>query len=120
MLAEVGRSSWHPECDVRPWGELETRVSGKNLSERSLLALFDAAMGLRVRNSTYHSSLADSPDEISEQTASNDLRKMVEAELLLPKGERRGRYYVASQGVASIMREIRAERPTKDRSDPSA
>jgi hypothetical protein len=77
-------------------------------------------MGLRVRNSTYRSSLADSPDEISEQTASNDLRKMVEAELLIPKGERRGRYYVASQRVASLMRDIRLERPAKDRSDPFA
>jgi Fic family protein len=146
VLAEVGQGSWHPESDARPWvrfmltahlrqartlvtrireserlwGELETLVAGKNLSERSLLALFDAAMGLRVRNSTYRSSLADSPDEISEQTASNDLRKMVEAELLIPKGERRGRYYVASQRVASLMRDIRLERPAKDRSDPFA
>lgn len=146
VLAEVGQGSWRPESDARPWvrfmltahlrqartlvtrireserlwGELETLVAGKNLSERSLLALFDAAMGLRVRNSTYRSSLADSPDEISEQTASNDLRKMVEAELLIPKGERRGRYYVASQRVANLMRDIRVERPAKDRSDPFA
>jgi Fic family protein len=146
VLAEVGQGSWHPESDARPWvrftltahlrqartlvtrireserlwGELETLIAGKNLSERSLLALFDAAMGLRVRNSTYRSSLADSPDEISEQTASNDLRKMVEAQLLIPKGERRGRYYVASQGVANLMRDIRGERPAKDRSDPFA
>jgi Fic family protein len=146
VLAEVGQGSWHPDSDTRPWvrftltahlrqartlvtrireserlwGELEKLVAGKKVSERSLLALFDAAMGLRVRNSTYRSSLADTPDEISEQTASNDLRKLVVAELLVPKGERRGRHYVASQRLASLMSAIRAERPAKDRSDPFA
>jgi len=38
------------------------------------MALFDAAMGMRVRRVTYRASFAEMEVEMSEQTATRDLR----------------------------------------------
>jgi hypothetical protein len=57
-----------------------------------MLALSDAAFGFRVRNATYRTAA-----EISDPLASRDLRALVDAGLLVPHGERRGRHYVASE-----------------------
>lgn len=81
-------------------------------------ALYDAAFGMRVRNSTYRASFDDGPDEFSDQTASTDLRKMVEADLLQPDGERRGRDYLPSPLLRDVMATVRKEQPLRDGSDP--
>jgi hypothetical protein len=83
--------------------------------------LFDAAIGLRVRNATYRANLEESGEEtITEQTASRDLQRLVRAELLVPSGERRGRFYVAGTSVNQIWREIRSDRDPRDDTDPFA
>lgn len=146
VLAEVGDGNWNPENDARPWLrfsltahlrqartllnrvreserlwlELDGLAAKRGLPERSVNALYDAAFGMRVRNSTYRASFDDGPDEISDQTASTDLRKMVEARLLQPHGERRGRYYLASPELRQVMADVRKERPIRDSSDPFA
>ncbi|SED75121.1 Fic family protein [Amycolatopsis tolypomycina] len=146
VLGEVGGSSWQPRRDARPWvrftltahlrqartmlqrvkesermwAELETLVQGRGLPERSTMALFDAMIGLRVRNATYRSYFEDSPEEITEATASRDLRALVAAGLLEANGEKRGRHYVAKPPLVEIRQRARAARGPKDTADPFA
>jgi hypothetical protein len=83
--------------------------------------MFDTAIGLRVRNATYRKILEESGEEtITEQTATRDFHRLVEAGLLLAAGERRGRYYIANDNVTQIIRRIRADRDPRDDSDPFA
>ncbi|MCX5211497.1 hypothetical protein OG689_19770 [Kitasatospora sp. NBC_00240] len=44
------------EESSRPWVELDTPAARHRLPERTLTAPFDAATGLRVRNSTYRAA----------------------------------------------------------------
>jgi Fic family protein len=97
------------------WGELERIATGKKLPERTIAVLFDAAQDFRVRNSTYR---AIWPDEVSEQTASRDLRLLVNEGLLTPVGEKRGRYYIGSDELRETWRRIRAKRTARDEVDP--
>jgi Fic family protein len=147
VLGEVGHGYWQPENDARPWlrfiltahlrqartmlvrireterlwVNIEKLVEDQHLPERVIPLLLDAAMGLRVRNATYRAGLEESgEDPISEQTASRDLQRLVEAGLLLTSGERRGRFYKASEGVAQIWLTIRSDRDPRNNTDPFA
>jgi Fic family protein len=147
VLAEVGQGSWQPENDTRLWLRfvltahlrqartmlarirdsehlwvgLEKLVEQNRLHERMIPLLFDAAIGLRVRNATYRASMTESGEEpITEQTASRDFQRLIEAGLLTPNGERRGRYYTATPAVAQIWHQIRAHRVARDDADPFA
>jgi Fic family protein len=147
VLSEVGQGSWHPDNDARPWLRfmltahlrqartmlarirdserlwvgLEKLVEQNRLHERMIPLLFDAAVGLRVRNATYRASMEESGEEpITEQTASRDFQRLIEAGLLEPNGERRGRYYTATPVVAQIWHQIRADRVARDNTDPFA
>jgi Fic family protein len=145
VLALVGGGTWQPSRDARPWvrfmltahlrqaqtlqrrvreseglwNELERVREREGLPERSISAMFDAAYGLRVRNATYRAGLADE-EEMTEQTASRDLRQLVEAGLLQAKGERRGRYYLPGEELRALRAQIFQSRNPKDRSDPFA
>lgn len=128
VLSGVGQGSWHPERDARPWlrfclqahfrqaerllrrtrayerlwHELEILAKERSLPERALVALFDAANRWKVRNATYRKAA-----EISENLASRDLKMLADQKLLLPKGEKRGRYYVASERLLAIRDSLR-------------
>ena len=56
--------------------------------------------------------------EITEGTATRDLGKMVEAGLLEPNGEKRGRYYTAAKRIVDIRNEIVHLRNPRDNTDP--
>ena len=73
-----------------------------NLPDRADSALIDAAFGYRVTNQRYRGE-----NEISDVVASRDLRRMTDAGLLVPHGERRGRYYVTSEMLRDIREAIR-------------
>ena len=73
-------------------GEATIRVP-----ERAVPSLFDASAGFRIRNASYRASA-----DVSELVASRDLRTLVEAGLLEPRGERRGRFYRRGQRLADI------------------
>lgn len=146
ILAKVGGGSWQPSRDARPWVrycltahlrqartvlarvkeserlwlELEQMRQQLGLPERSLVALYDAAVGFRVRNGVYRATFLDTPDEITEQVASRDFKQLTDAGLLVPHGERRGRFYTASPKLRAIQAEIRASRDPRDNSDPFA
>ncbi len=132
VLATVGKGSWHPQTDTRPWirfnltahyrqastllrrtrmisklwDELEREIKNKGLPDRVIYALSDAAMGYRVRSAHYR-HLAD----VSKIVASRDLRALVGAGLLMASGERRGRLYTASDAIRAIAIKIRSEEP---------
>jgi Fic family protein len=117
VLSEVGAGSWHPERDARPWVRycltahfrqastlvaradvlqqlwevLEDQATTMGLPPRTIPALAEAALGLRVRNSTYRKSA-----DVSNTVASRDLKALSDAGLLVPEGEKRGRCYIAS------------------------
>jgi len=136
VLQQVGGETWDPKRDARPWvrfcleahfiqasrvlrrveesEEIWTRLEvvcpGKRLSERMLSALFDATVGLRVRNASYRSALKMWDEEISNQAATDDLRAMVNAGLLQRFGARRGTFYLAADPLKAIWDEVRTSR----------
>jgi hypothetical protein len=136
VLAQVGHGSWNPGMDARPWvrfcleahyiqaasvlrrvreseqiwSEVDDLRSGAKLPERAMAALFDAAIGIRVRNSSYRAAVEGWAEPISAQVATDDLRAMVRAELLLRRGAKRGAVYEASERVAAIRARVRSGR----------
>ncbi|HZM79371.1 MAG TPA: Fic family protein [Candidatus Limnocylindrales bacterium] len=146
ILAEVGKGSWQPHNDTRPWVryvlrahlrqamtllrrvresertwiQLEDIVDKRSLPGRTIHALFDASINFRVRNSTYRGVLRQNGEEITEQTASRDLKQLVDLGLLVPDGERRGRHYVAGEPIRQIRRNVITSRDPRDDTDPFA
>lgn len=151
VLAEIGRGRWNPQRDARPWvrfcleahyiqamsvlrrvreseriwGELEALVESHRLPARSLAALFDATIGLRVRNSGYRATLKTWDEEISNQVATIDLRGMVRSGLLEQRGKSRGSYYVGGPPLVEMRKRISQGRQPIDTStlftsEPSA
>lgn len=144
VLAEVGQGGWHPENDTRPWvrfclvahqrqartllrrvheseelwDALSRLVTEKHVPERTVGGLFDAAIGFRLRRSTYRSAVLSSEGtELTDLTASRDLKALVDAGLLVPRGEKRGRIYVAGPAVRDEWEAIRARRPKESNDD---
>lgn len=103
---------------VRESGEIWTRLEGlckeKRLPQRMLSALFDATVGMRVRNSSYRTALKMWNEEISNQGATDDLRAMVNAGLLERFGARRGTYYQAADPLKAIWEDVRRHRTAID------
>ncbi|HYA80397.1 MAG TPA: hypothetical protein VED87_05660, partial [Methylocystis sp.] len=79
------------------------------LPERMHMVLFDAALGFRVTNPRHR---ADA--EISEVLASRDLKRLTEIGLLLPFGEKRGRFYRASDVLKEARMQTRVSRQISD------
>ena len=67
------------------WSELEAELARRKLDERMIDALYEAALGFKVRSARYRVAA-----EISNQVAAKDLRALVQQGVLIPKGERRG------------------------------
>lgn len=135
-LAQVARGHWTPENDARPWvrfcleahyiqalsvlrrvresewiwQQLDELVSEHRLPPRASDALFDASLGLKIRNGGYRASLESWGEEVSAQTATNDLRSMVKAGLLVQHGSKRGAFYVAAPKVSEIRMTARQNR----------
>jgi len=135
VLAEVAAGSWQPDCDTRPWIRfcltahhrqvqtalrralaaeglwvmLEEITAARGLPMRVVGPLYDAINGLRLRNSTYRASVRSAEGvDISDQTASRDLRSLVEVEMLTAHGERRGRTYTQGASIAGLGNRVRA------------
>ena len=130
VLAQTGEGSWHPRNSTRAWiqfnltahfrqattlvmrtrvmdllwQELELMISRRGLPERLTFAVADGAIGYRVRNSSYR-NLA----ELNDITASRDLKAAVDAGLLVPTGERRGRIYMGSPELLALVDKLRLE-----------
>jgi Fic family protein len=147
VLEDVGAGAWHPDRDARPWvrfcmrahylqatttmrrrEEIEslwnqcvTLTEENRLPERCAAGLMDAAIGVRIRRKVYGSSVATAMgEEISDLTASRDLKSMVDLGLLDAVGERRGRYYLAGEILTQLREQVRMDRPPKSSEDPFA
>jgi Fic family protein len=145
VLGDVGQGSWQPGNDARPWvrfclrahflqartllqrrEEIETLwlacfdlIDKNGLPERCTAALMDAAYGFRVRRRSYQNAANISlGEDVSDVTASRDLKAMVQKGLLEPVGERRSRHYLASDELKAIREEIRARRAPREERDP--
>jgi Fic family protein len=138
ILSDVGAGTWHPERDAGPWirfnlrahhmqaqtvldrvreaeelwARLAALTASRAMPERFILALYQAALGLRVRRTAYQDEAA-----VESATAGRDLRILTQAGLIVARGETRGRYYVGSEEVRNIYRELRTSRPRR-LSDP--
>ena len=145
VLSEVGQGSWHPENSARPWIRFMLRahyrqawtiqrrihetedlydsitqiVDRHSLPSRVTGALADAARGRRLRRSIYaHLVELTDGDPISDLSASRDLKVMVDAGILAPKGAGRGRTYHGTEELRRLWIDIRADRPPKANDDP--
>ena len=132
VLATVGAGRWQPERDTRAWirfcltahfrqattlmrrarvmhrlwDAVEQRATQIGLPDRTVVVLAEAALGLKARNATYRKNA-----DVSENLASRDLKQLVGAGLLVAKGERRGRYYVASSELRDMGQQADAGEP---------
>jgi len=88
---------------------IEALIERKGVHERSIIPLFDAALGMRVTNSRYQREA-----DVSVHIATRDLRSLVEVGLLEPKGEKRGRHYSGSPELKTHRSETRVRRPMPD------
>ncbi len=135
ILAAVGGGSWQPERDARPWirfcltahyrqagtllrrsrelerlwSLLEQEVARRGLPERMIPALADGALGHRIRNSIYRSAA-----DVSDQVAGRDLKTLVDQGLLMSKGEKRGRFYMASPFLRELRDRVREKKGIED------
>jgi Fic family protein len=133
VLAQVGRGSWQPGNNATPWlrfilrahhmqaqtvigrlaeashiwAELDALADENGLPERSVAALYDGALGLRIRRASYVRRTG-----VEERTATRDLQLLVDAGLLVAHGERRGRTYAASDRLREVRAAARRERPS--------
>jgi len=146
VLGQVGQGSWQPSNDTRPWirfmltahmrqartmlirvreaerlwVSLDQLAERYAFPERVIPVMFDAAMGLRVRNATYRAELAESGETVSPQTAQRDLQRLVTAGLLVTSGENRARVYLGGEELLRLRQEMVAARDPRDDSDPFA
>lgn len=130
VLAEVGQGGWNPQRDPMPWikfsltahyrqannllrrltdiskmwAGLEKETKIRKLNERVIFALADAALGLKVRNPNYRNQVG-----VSNQIAKNDLKALADANLLIPEGEKRGRYYTAGPVLHDLRKSTKTE-----------
>lgn len=145
VLGEVGQGAWHPENDARPWVrfcltahyrqaqtllrrlrafeelwlEAKDIVTRRRLPERAIGPIAEAAYGIRIRRATYISNVETTWGErVPELTASRDLRALVNAGLLTPIGDTRGRHYVGSDDLKALWTEVRGRHPREENDDP--
>ncbi len=134
VLKAVGAGAWHPERDALPWVRFcltahyrqtltvlrrvreaqrfwlvaEREVERAKLPERCIAPLSHCLSGRALRNATYRGL-----EDVSEQVASRDLKQMVDAGILKPHGEKRGRYYSPAERLreehGQIKKSLRAQ-----------
>jgi len=96
-LAQAHRILWATSQLDKLWDEAIRLGAERGIPERALQPVVDATIGLRIRNSSYRKFA-----NISENLASRDLKQLVDAKLLVPSGEKRGRVYVASKELEEL------------------
>jgi Fic family protein len=145
LLGEVGQGHWNPKRDARPWLRFcltahyhQARTQLRRIEETERLyaacaeiadrhglpdrvtgVLVEAAYGLRLTHSTYK-TLVDltAGETVSTLTTSRDLRALVDAKLLQPIGQTRGRYYLGEPSLLAERRRVQAGRTPKETNDP--
>jgi Fic family protein len=132
VLARVGQGRWNPHSDALPWirfcltahyrqartarrrlefisvigSEIEQELARRGLPDRAAVSLTNAAFGLRLRNESYRRDA-----DVSQVVASRDLKALVEAKLIVPHGEKRGRSYEAGAWLLGLRQRFRDASP---------
>lgn len=131
ILAEVGQGRWNPQNDALPWIRfclkahyqqantlirrmdeyedlfdiIDEIVHRHDLHDRSAIPLFDCALGIRMTNSRYQKEA-----DVSQHVAGRDLKALTDLELLIPHGEKRGRYYSAGEALQTARSKVRRQK----------
>ena len=95
---------------------MDVLAARKGFPDRVVVALVNCALRptMAFRSERYRSSA-----DVSANVASRDLRLLCDRGLLIPRGERRGRRYFASEELKTIRDNVREER-TLEKEDPFA
>ena len=135
VLADVGQGAWNPANDALPWvrfclkahyqqantvirrheeyealfSSIESLMERQKLNERMIIPLFNSALGMRVTNARYQKET-----EESSHVAGRDLKALADLALLVPHGEKRGRYYTAGTELREAREAARRSRPIQD------
>ncbi|MDE0050126.1 MAG: Fic family protein [Rhodospirillales bacterium] len=135
VLADVGQGAWNPANDALPWvrfclkahyqqantvirrheeyealfSSIETLVERHRLNERMAVPLFNAAVGMRITNARYQKETDEST-----HVAGRDLKALADLALLVPHGEKRGRYYTAGTALREAREAARRSRAVRD------
>ena len=135
VLADVGQGAWNPANDALPWvrfclkahyqqaatvirrheeyealfASIEIIVERHRLNERMAVPLFNAAVGMRLTNARYQKET-----EVSTHVAGRDLKALADLALLIPHGEKRGRYYTAGRELREAREAARRSRAVRD------
>jgi Fic family protein len=92
------------------WAELDQLVAHHGLPERVTSTLYEAVLGYRLRRSVYIKAT-----NIEQRTASRDLGRLVDVGVLEPRGETKGRHYVAGEQLRALRQRCRQKRlPIRD------
>lgn len=145
VLSEVAEGRWTPARSARPWIEFcltahyrqagtvlrrireteelwdrcEQLVVRHHLPARCVGALCDAARGWRLRRSLYVKVTKSTiGEDLTDATATRDLRALAEAGLFDAQGEKRGRIYVPTPDLRQVWDAIRARRPMRAEDSP--
>ena len=86
-----------------------TLVEKHSLNERMALPLFDAALGQSSSRAKYQEQA-----DVTAHTASRDLKKLSDLELLDPTGNYRGRRYRPSKVLVELRHAVRIKRPLRN------
>jgi Fic family protein len=135
VLSEVGHGSWNPKNDALPWirfclkahyqqaatlirrnqeyenlfGIIDQIVERAEINPRVSIPLFEVALGLRMTNSRYQRVC-----EVTQYVASRDLKQLSDLGLIQPRGENRGRYYLASRTLKDARNKVRQQKILTD------
>lgn len=135
MLALTAHGTWQPQRSALPWirfilkahyqqaatlirrNEEYSRLFEsvvelaklKKIPDRAHIPLFNAALGFRLNNARYRNDA-----DISELGASRDLKRISDAGILMPIGEKRGRTYKPGAPLLELRKRTRMPRPLDD------
>jgi Fic family protein len=131
VLAATGQGTWRPRPDANLWAafnirahhmqaqtvaqrmdeaseiwkELDDLISAHHLPERMTGMLYEAVLGYRIRRPGYMKMTG-----VEKHTATRDLGRLAELELLHARGETRGRHYLAGERLRRLREDCRKRR----------
>jgi Fic family protein len=136
VLALTGNGSWSPRGDAHMWlsfnlraHHMQAQTLARRIEEASAIwkvldeyvldfdlparvaeLLYEAAIGYRLRRSSYMKSA-----DVEDRTASRDLARLTDLGLLLPSGVTRARTYVAGEVLLDLRLRVRdGRKPIQD------
>lgn len=94
-MAHLNLVMIHPFRDGN--GRMARALQAHGLPERTTAELYDATLGFRIRRASYVKRAS-----IEERTASRDLARLVDLELLSGIGQTKGRHYAAGPKLKDL------------------